>query len=297
MHTPDFRNWFGRGTIQPAPPVLPSEPAAVADEPADAPAAALWSPERMGVVDNLWGDGYVFPGGEAETLRLAKPLGLSSASSLLLLGAGAGGPACSVAQNLGVWVSGYEADAELAEAAADRIARSKLGRRAHVETWNPERPALKQHYYHHGLALEPLRGSKPEPALTAVALALKPAGQFVLVELVADQPLDPTDRTVARWAELERRDPDTIPAERTITRVLGRLGFDVRVTEDLSERHMRHALLGWRASVRAMEENRPSRRNMLLLVNEAELWLMRLRLFRRGALRLVRWHAISSALA
>jgi cyclopropane fatty-acyl-phospholipid synthase-like methyltransferase len=251
----------------------------------------------MGVVDNLWGDGYVFPGGEAETLRLAKPLGLSSASSLLLLGAGAGGPACSVAQNLGVWVSGYEADAELAEAAADRIARSKLGRRAHVETWNPERPALKQHYYHHGLALEPLRGSKPEPALTAVALALKPAGQFVLVELVADQPLDPTDRTVARWAALERRDPDTIPAERTITRVLGRLGFDVRVTEDLSERHMRHALLGWRASVRAMEENRPSRRDMLLLVNDAELWLMRLRLFRRGALRLVRWHAISSALA
>src|SRR5215212_3515379 len=113
MHTPDFRTWFGRGNIHPAQPVVPAESAVLANEPVHAPAMALWSPERMGVLDSLWGDGFVFPGGEAETLRLAKPLGLSSASSLLLLGAGAGGPCCSVAQNLGVWVSGYEANAEL----------------------------------------------------------------------------------------------------------------------------------------------------------------------------------------
>jgi hypothetical protein len=117
----------------------------------------------------------------------------------------------------------------------------------------------------------------------------------MLVELVADGPLDPTDRTVARWAELERRDPENVPAERTITRVLGRLGFDVRVTEDVSDRHMRQALFGWRAAVRTLADSQPSHAEMLLLVNEAELWLMRLRLFRRGQLRLVRWHAMGRA--
>ena len=50
-----------------------------------------WTAERIATTDALWGAGYQFPGGEKETLRLAKPLGLSAASSLLLLGAGGGG--------------------------------------------------------------------------------------------------------------------------------------------------------------------------------------------------------------
>ena len=47
-----------------------------------------WSPDRLAITDGLWGEGYQLPGGELETLRLAKPLGLSAATSLLLLGAG-----------------------------------------------------------------------------------------------------------------------------------------------------------------------------------------------------------------
>src|ERR1700675_4859895 len=68
-----------------------------------------WTPDRLVTTDALWGEGYQFPGGEIETLRLAKPLGLSKASSLLLIGAGAGGPACSLAVQCGAWVSGFEA--------------------------------------------------------------------------------------------------------------------------------------------------------------------------------------------
>jgi hypothetical protein len=41
-----------------------------------------------------------------------------------------------------------------------------------------------------------------------------------------------------------------------------------------------------------MEDNHPSRRRIMRYVQEAELWLVRLRLFQPGWLRLVRWHAI-----
>jgi hypothetical protein len=244
------------------------------------------------LVDALWGEGFQFPGGEIETLRLAKPLGLSAASSLLLLGAGGGGPACSLAAKLGVWVSGFEADTDLIDAAQVRIGRTKLGKRAQVESWDPADPGLARHYYHHGLALEPLRGCQPEPTLAAIAAAIKPGGQLMMVELVADTPLDPSDPDVARWAELERRHPETLPTEIAITRVLGRLGFDVRIVEDISRRHMDQALLGWRTQVRDLEDLRPNRRKAALIVNEAELWLVRMRLFRAGRLRLVRWHSI-----
>lgn len=299
MLAPAMRNWFGRGTTVDASPPGPLVQNLLAGAPPMPSDAELtkeppppWSRDRQDVVDALWGDGFQFPGGEIETLRLAKPLGLSAASSLLLLGAGGGGAACSIAAKLGVWVSGFEADPDLVDAAQARIGRSKLGRRAQVDSWNPAEPELARHYYHHSLALEPLRGSKPEPTLAAVAAAIKPGGQLMLVELVADTPLDPTDPDVARWAAMEGRNPEALPSEVAITRVLGRLGFDVRIVEDISRRHMDQAMLGWRTQVREMEEVRPTRRQASLIVNEAELWLVRMRLFRARKLRLVRWHAI-----
>src|SRR5580704_164142 len=69
----------------------------------------LWNRDRIAVAASLWGEGFTFPDGQQETLRLAKPLGLSNATSLLLLGAGAGGPACCIAAELGGWVTGFEA--------------------------------------------------------------------------------------------------------------------------------------------------------------------------------------------
>jgi cyclopropane fatty-acyl-phospholipid synthase-like methyltransferase len=291
-------NWFGRPLQPPAEapratprltPFLASGEAAPLVSPGPPPS---WTPERLTTTDALWGEGYQFPGGEIETLRLAKPMGLSKASSLLLIGAGTGGPACSLAVQFGVWVSGFEADPNLVAAAVDRIARRNLTKRAQIEAWNPAEPHFRAHFYHHCLALEPLHGSQPERTLAAIAQALKPGGHLMMVELVADSPLDSTSPVVAAWGHLERRDPGALPTEVAITRTLGRLGFDVRVAEDVSDRQTRHALSGWRTTVQVMEDVRPTRRQAMRCVQEAELWMLRLRLLQTGRLRLVRWHAI-----
>jgi hypothetical protein len=41
-----------------------------------------------------------------------------------------------------------------------------------------------------------------------------------------------------------------------------------------------------------MEDTRPTRRQAMRSVQEAELWMLRLRLLQSGKLRLIRWHAI-----
>ncbi len=291
-------NWFGRPPTLAEPVRLRTprvEPVATAEPelPTMLDGAPLsWSPERLVTTDALWGDGYQFPGGESETLRLAKPLGLSAAASLLLIGAGAGGPACSVATKLGAWVSGFEADPALVAAAVERIAHRNLTKRAQIEVWDPEEPNFRPRFYHHGLALQPLHGAVPERTLAAIAGALKPSGHLMMLEVVASAPLDSADPTVAAWARLERRDPKSVPSEVQITRILGRLGFDVRVVEDVSQRHIHQAMMGWRGVVRAMDDDRPTRREAMRSIQEAELWMVRLRLFQRKALRLVRWHGI-----
>ncbi len=287
------RNLLGRHVPRgkvPAPDAGPSASPAIDASPAqdDDPE---WSSARISVAEALWGEGFLFPGGAAEVLRLTKPLGLTPASSLLLIGAGTGGPPRRIAAEFGVWVTGYEANPRLMALANERSQRAGLGRRAQVEHWDPEKPKFPRHYFHHGMAIEPLRGPKPERLLAAAAQALKPGGQFALLEMVADLPLDAADPMVATWAQLEHR-PAAVPSELEITQALARLKFDVRIVEDVSRRHMQNAIKGWRAAVEAMADGGQSLRQIAVMVREAEPWLARFRLMRTGRLRLVRWHAI-----
>lgn len=299
MPWPKLRNWFNHhATPALAPGAKPRAPALTAAMTVSAPSghdALAWPPARLALNDVLWGDGFQFPGGELETLRLARPLGLSAASSLLVVGAGSGGPPCCVANHLGVWVTGFETDATLAAIGSERSIRTGLGRRAQIETWRPDSPEFGRSYYHHGLALEPLRDGNFESVLTAIAGALKPGGQLTLVETTADTPLDPQDCSVAGWARLDHRDPANLPSQAAVTRMLGRLGFEIRIVEDVSHRHIQQALFGWRQVVGGLEQLRPNARQAGPLVNEAELWLLQLRLFGAQKLRRIRWYAIGRA--
>jgi cyclopropane fatty-acyl-phospholipid synthase-like methyltransferase len=275
------------------------EPMGVLAEPAIAGAPmppTHWNRERIALADSLWGEGFIFPAGEQETLRLANPLQLTEASSLLLVGAGTGGPACCIAEQLGAWVTGFEADPDLAVVATERSTRSGLGRRAAIRTWDPQVPNFSRRSFHNALALEAFRGAAPGPVLVAIFHALRPNGELMMVDLVADQPLDPLDDTVTAWSRLEGRAP-VVPSQRAITAALGTLGFDVRVTEDISLRHVQQALHGWHAVIRGMRDKKPSHAMATVLVREAELWLRRLSLMRANRIRLVRWDAIRSAAA
>lgn len=117
--------------------------------------------------------------------------------------------------------------------------------------------------------------------------------QFLLVEVVTDEPLDPDDPVVAAWQRLEGR-TCAPPTETAVTRMLGHLGFDVRVSEDISVRHTAQTLHGWRCAVEALKNDRPDARRAAPLVAEAELWMLRLRLIRTGRLRLMRWISLGS---
>ena len=273
------------------------EPVGVAAEPA-VPGAQMppthWNRDRIALVELLWGEGFIFPAGEQETLRLALPLALSEASSLLLVGVGTGGPARCIAAQLGAWVTGFEADPDLAAVATARSARNGLGKRAAIKTWDPEVPNFPRRSFHHALALEAFRGASPGPVLVAMFQALRPNGELMLVDLVADEPLDPADEAVMAWSRLEARSP-AVPSQRAITAALGTLGFDVRVTEDISLRHMQEALRGWHRVIRGLRDSKPNRAVASVLLTEAELWLRRIGLIRAKRIRLVRWDAIRSA--
>ena len=255
-----------------------------------------WPAARVAAVEALWGRGFSLPGGGPETLRLAKPLALSPSVTVLLLGGGLGGPARAITEAFGAWVASFEADPELCAIATARVEATQGPRsKITVAPWERSHPAFRPRSAKHALLLEPLRGTKPAFLLESLATALTPESQIVLTELVSDEPPSAQDREFAAWCRLEGRAPD-IPSCADITATLQRLHYDVRVTEDMSDRHITQTLSGWREAVHAMAAGpRPTAPTAAAFVTEAELWLLRIRLMRRLGVRLVRWHAIRAA--
>ncbi len=254
-----------------------------------------WPAPRLAAVQALWGAGFVSPGGAPETLRLAKPMGLSPKVTLLLLGGGLGGPAQAIVDGFGAWVDSFEADPDLCAIAVDRQKRHDRAGHIRVGGWNRAAPQFLPGSANHVLALEALRGAPMAPMLTGLAGALRPHGHIVLTEMVADTQPNPADREYAAWCRLDLRAPG-VPCAAELSAQLAALGFDVRVVEDMTERHMSATLGGWRDAVRAMETGtRTTAHGAAAMVGEAEIWLLRLRLMRRMGLKLMRWHAIAAA--
>ena len=298
MRLAGLRGWFGRGRPGADPgdasaaPAMQPAPAAP-----DAPARAVeppppWSAARLELTDGLWGEGFVAPGGPEEVQRLLRPLGLTAASSLLLLGAAAGGPAVAATSLSGAWVSGFEADPALVAEAGARAAR--LGRaiaeRAVVARWEPAAPRLRRQGFHHALLLDVLAPATMAPALAAVAQALKPQGQLVVAQSVAGPGFDPAGAVERRWLALARL-PEPPPAQASVDAALRGLGFEIWVAEDTTAHQAGLAVAGWASMLPALEGLRGSSRRAAGVVAEAELWFCRLRLMQSGRLRTARWHA------
>jgi hypothetical protein len=269
--------------LSPAPPPPSAEQPAL---PADRSA-------REVAIETLWGMDCAMPGGGDELVRLASVFGPTSASTILLVGAREGSPARRLATEFGTWVAGVESDPYLLDLAARRAGRGgTAAKRASVVPWNPVSPAFRQAFHHHAVVPEALGQAEPAPLATSLAASLKPHGHVVLLDVVADDPIADS-ALLARWMQVEnRRLPP--PTEALVTRSLSRAGFDVRVAEDVSARHQKLCMLGWRGLVARIERGRPPPSLAAALVGEAERWLWRMRLMRDGHLRMVRWHAIST---
>jgi SAM-dependent methyltransferase len=306
MGISDFSAWLREAITHPLrhelarddmSPMDTQEFPAAMEEPELAPPSGpppTWTPTRLAVEERLWGVGFMSPGGDSELARYARPLGLTSAATVLLLGTATGGPPHLLARELGVWVVGHEADPVLCHVAATRLAQADhmVAKRVSITGFDPLAASFRPRFCNHAITQDAVRDAPLKPLLTAIAKALKPQGQIVLAEFVADHPLNPADPAIAAWGHLEGRGPGLHSAA-AITHGLTRLGFDVRVEEDVTALHIQLAMRGWHDMVHQLAEHRPTRAQAAAIVLEAELWTRRLRLMHSGQLRLVRWHAFS----
>jgi len=238
-----------------------------------------WPPPRRHVSELLWGDGYLFPGGDAEILRLAAPMRLGPDHACLLLGGGLAGPARALATT-GATVTQMVGDPSLATDGSTLV-------------WPPDGPDVASRRFDRVLALEPfgMAEADREAAIAFLEAAIVPVGQVVLTEWVADSPAEPE---LADWTRLEGRAPPVAAAE-DVSRSLRRAGFAVPPPADLSAHHAGLIRAGWNRAMASLPRTPLPDAEAAALLEEEERWRARLALLASGRWRLLCWHGMGKA--
>ncbi|MCC6471140.1 MAG: methyltransferase domain-containing protein [Alphaproteobacteria bacterium] len=265
-----------------------ARPAAAAPAPAK-PRLRL-PPEKLESLTALWGAGFREPLDKTYVPDLVKPFALNEKMTVVDLGAGLGGGTRAVAERYKVWVTGMEPDPEYAQAAMQLSIKSGMKTRAPIVAYDIDKLALAKQRFNCIYAMETFHRARNKQALfAAIANGVSVEGQVLFTDLVLRKPRAVTPEVKA-WIEAEPFASHPWSGEETAA-MLKQLGFDTRINEDMTAKYRRLGLLGWKECLERLAGKRPPRPVLLQLLDDAELWVRRLRALDSGALQLRRYHA------
>lgn len=254
--------------------------------------AEAWTADPVEIVERLWGRGFHTPGGEDHIPALIKPLALDSTMSVLEIGAGLGGAARLMATHAGAWVTGLEEDPALAAAGMHRSIERGMEKQAAIQVFDPERVAIDKRYDSVFAKESFFTIKRKNELLEAVTAAIKPGGQLLFTDYVLAHS-STTGADVESWRRGEPMSVHPWTVSQYVER-LKRLKFDIRISEDLSDRQRTMILDAWNRMLKELPKGRLSNETRGALLDEAELWLRRVAAIEGGDLRVYRFHALKS---
>jgi len=253
-----------------------------------------WDEAHREVLQGVWGEGYVLPGGVEQTLQLVKPFGLNPAMSLLHLGAGLGGPSRLVVKKFGVWVTGMERESALAKAGMVLSTKAGLEKKAPIVPYDPEHFEGKAKTFDCVFAQEAFFDVEDKPRLfDMLDQMLKDNGQIVFTDYVLAKP-KASSPILQQWSLGEPRTPHPWTVEE-YTRALTEKRLDIRITEDITANFQKTVTLAWADFMARNRGGMSDKRLAAALVEEVELWTRRVQALESGDLRVCRIYALKKS--
>lgn len=257
-----------------------------------APAAfARHGPAHIQLMQSVWGDGHVTPGGKSHILQLVKPFNLNPAMTVLDIGAGLGGTGRTVAADFGVRATCMERDAKLVKAGTELSAAAGLGRKVELRTTDLETLDIKAKSFDCIFSKEQLFTIENKSRLIeGIDGALRDQGQFLFTDYVAAKPREASS-ALDEWAAGEPRPVHPWTPDEYLD-ALRNCGLDIRISEDITDQHRRFITQGWATYLSARGGESPDPSIASALVEEVELWTRRNQALESGALQAYRFYAI-----
>ena len=254
--------------------------------------ATWWSPERVEIHGNLWGEGYLEPGGAERVLALVKPLALTNQMTVVDVIAGMGGGMRTIVREHGNWMTGLEPNQQLAEMGMASSADAKLATRAPVHAYDPAIVNMPERKF--DVVLMRDRGfqiKEKRRLLGCIRKALKPNGYLILTDLVLADSAAPNMSPLSAWiaSEVIKVEPWAV---RDYRYTLEETGFEVRQFEDDTDFYRNAAIEGWKMFMKILQKQQGlSRSYVSTFLQEADLWQKRIKAIEAGQLRFLRVQA------
>lgn len=254
------------------------------------PPKQRWETSRVTLVQKVWGEGFTTPGGRDHILTMIKIFGLDPSMSALDLGAGLGGATRLMCGDFGVWVIGFEADENLAEAGMALSVKAGMGDKAPIHGFDPATFEHKQKSIDCVFSKEFMFSVADKPKLLkAIEDLLKPKGQFLFTDFVLAKPHLRTP-TLEAWIENEPQTPHPWALE-DYQEALAGLYLDIRVAEDMTKAFRAMVIKGWADYTESTARGSVDTESAPALVDEVELWTRRIQAIDSGDLKVCRVHA------
>jgi len=265
---------------EPEPPPLKLEP---------------WENPAIRVRHAIWGEGFRGPGGATFVLELVKPFAINNSMSMLDFGCGAGGPARTIAKEFDVWITGIERDRDLVDLGKLLSTKAGMERKAEIIAYDPENFVTRSGGFDCIYTIETLfRFPAREVVLARLENVLKTRGQLTIADYVRSDdaaPDDPRivaalgDETPALWTkgEYEKR--------------FNELKFDLRVSEDITDKYRLRALLALDQVTKIPEGKSIIRTFPDAFMAEVDDWHRRLNAIEAGVLKVFRFYGIKMGTA
>jgi hypothetical protein len=251
-----------------------------------------WNEARIEISQYIWGEGYCGPGGPDHIIGMSKLMALSPEMSMMVLGAGLGGPARVLAHEFGAWVTGYEASEDLATAGMALSTKHGMAKKAPIQHYSPEMPEPFERNFDRAFIKDTLFTVANKPDLMRKINAKLKVDSLVLVSdyVMASA----TFREKPEYAQWKAQEPLTpyLYTHDEETALFESTGFTVRVNEDISEHYVSLIAKAWSdvdgaisGLVKGGGKNKPLIDSLL---REAEYWSLRSKLMESGDLKMCR---------
>lgn len=257
----------------------------------------VWSDDRLEFCRRLWGDDAedtsIEPGGSTYYRELLQAAAISSTKVTLDLSASLGGGLRQMADKLGLWMTGMEADPELAKRAMVFSVKHKLAKKAPISHYDPASLALPEEKYHAVILRERLhRVDDKANMLKTIQASLKSDGYFVMTDFaLPDEAARPSKSVASRLALQD--EPITLWTVADYREALSGLEFKSRIFKDESAQYRGLILRGWARLVDGLNRAELTRSFVDTMMREATYWVRLERALARG--ELVYLHTLSVA--
>jgi len=258
-----------------------------------------WDKLRMEMTQLIWGDGYCGPGGKEHIQKMCKLLAMDSKMSAIVIGAGFGGPSRVLAEEFGVWITGYELSEELAEKGMQMSTDAGLGSKAIIQHLDPEQEKPFERSYERAYSKEALyQFPDKEKILKDTYDTLKPTGLFLITDYTLSSADALENHDVQTWLKQEAIQPYPVTTE-IMQDAIEKAGFTLRVNEDISKEYVGLIEGSWSKAAAIAEQlaakGAEGTKAIQSLMTEAEFWTLRAKLLKEGHIHVWRFLAFKQS--